>query len=252
VVECGELGVDGVEVAEHVGERTLGERIVERLTPDPGLVSLGPGLLALAVDAAVAQQLLGQLVAGGGPRPAQVIAAADQIPQPLLLGGGRLDERQLAGAIETHDLLGVATVGLDPVTGPDGHKRRRDHVAGDADPPKQPEKVIAARARLVGDGQPIGPTEPVDEPAHRALGVLEPGDLRRASRCPQHARHERVLVHVEHDPLVDIGRRDRANVRHGLVLLRMRHWPQRSMTTATLTRDRCERRGPARLGVHTD
>jgi hypothetical protein len=140
VVECGELGVDGVEVAEHVGERTLGERIVERLTPDPGLVSLGPGLLALAVDAAVAQQLLGQLVAGGGPRPAQVIAAADQIPQPLLLGGGRLDERQLAGAIETHELLGVATVGLDPVTGPDGHKRRRDHVAGDADPPKQPER----------------------------------------------------------------------------------------------------------------
>src|SRR5204863_10041119 len=46
----------------------------------------------------------------------------------------------------------------------------------------------------------------------------------------------------------------RANVRHGLVLhRRMRLWPRRPyLTAARLTREPCDRRGPARLGVHAD
>ena len=67
-------------------ERALGERVVQPLAAQPGLVLLGPGLLALAVDVAVAQQLLGDPVARGGARPAQVVAAAHQVAQPLLLG----------------------------------------------------------------------------------------------------------------------------------------------------------------------
>src|SRR3954467_9235573 len=45
-----------------------------------------------------------------------------------------------------------------------------------------------------------------------------------------------------------------ANVRHGRVLHRgIRLWPKRPyLTAARLTREPCDRRGPARLGVHAD
>jgi len=201
----------------------------------------------------VAQQRLGDAVARRRARAAQVVAAAHEVAQPLVLGRGRLDEGELAGAVEAHELLGVAAVGLHPITCSDRHKRRRDHVAGDADPRQQSQEVIAAGPGLVGDGQAIGPAEAVDEATHGALGVLEAGDLGRSARRRQHTGHERVLVRVEGDPGANLGRGGRANVRHGLVLLRMRHWPLRwSSTAATLTRDRCERRGPARFGVHAD
>ena len=101
--------------------------------------------------------------------------------------------------------------------------------------------------------QPVRAALALDEPAHRALGVLDALDLRRAARRRQHPGHQRVLVHVEDDELAHHLGRDRANVGHGLVLLRMRLWPKRpSTTTRKLTRDTCERRGPAHLDVHAD
>jgi hypothetical protein len=252
VVDRPQLGVDGVEVSAHMLERALGERVGQPLAREPGLMLLGPGLLAFAVDVAVAQQLLGDPVARRGARPAQVLAGPDMVTQPLLLGRGRLNEGELAGAVEAHQLLGVAAVGLDAIAGPDRHQRRRDHIAGNPHAREQPKQVVTARPRLVRDGQTVRAAEPVEQTPHRPLGVLNPRHLRRAARRRQHAGHERVLVHIEHDPPIHIGRSNRANVRHGLVLLRMRHWPQRNLTTATLTRDRYERRGPARHGVHTD
>src|SRR5215216_7555560 len=118
VLDRGQLRADRLEVRTHVTERAVGERVGQPLAAKPGLVLLGPGLLARAVDVAVAQQLLGDLVARRGARPAQIVACPDQIAQPLLLGRGRLHERQLAGPVQTYQLLGVATVGLDAVAGP--------------------------------------------------------------------------------------------------------------------------------------
>jgi len=45
VIDGCQLGVDGVEVAEHLGERAVGERVVEPLAAQPGPVLLGPGFL---------------------------------------------------------------------------------------------------------------------------------------------------------------------------------------------------------------
>ncbi len=63
-----------------------------------------PGLLPLPEDTPVAQQLLPDPVAGGGAGPAQVVAAAHQITQTLLLGLGGPNERELARAVELREL----------------------------------------------------------------------------------------------------------------------------------------------------
>jgi hypothetical protein len=118
-------------------------------------------------------------MAGCCARAARVIEAADEVARALELGRGRRHEDERAGAIQAHELLGVAPVGLDPVAGANGDQRRRDHVARDAEAAEQAQQVIAARPRLVGHGQAFGPGEALDQPADRALRVLEALDLRR-------------------------------------------------------------------------
>jgi hypothetical protein len=62
-----------------------------------------------------------------------------------------------------------------------------------------------------------------------------------------------VLMHIQRDPQTHLRRRGRANVRHGLVLHSSAALTETAdLTAARLTRDTCERRGPARnLGVHS-
>jgi hypothetical protein len=85
------VGVEAVEVRAHVLERPLGQRLIKALACDPLLVGSRPGPLARAEDAPVAQQLLGDAVAGGAARADQIIAAAHQVPQALLRGRRRRD-----------------------------------------------------------------------------------------------------------------------------------------------------------------
>jgi len=165
VIEGGELGVEAIEVGAHLLQRKLGEGIVEALAIEPFAVLDGPGLLALAVDMAVAQERLGDAVAGCGAGATQIVSAADQVTQPLLRRGGRRHEEELPCAVEPHQLLGVAAVGLYPVSGADRYQRGRDHVAGHPDPAQEPKEVIAAGPRLIGDRQCARLTCPIDEAA---------------------------------------------------------------------------------------
>ena len=82
--------------SEHVLERALRERVVQALARDPRAVLLRPGLLALAEDAAVAQQLLGDAVARRGPGAAQVVAAAQQVAQSPSVSASAARRTQLA------------------------------------------------------------------------------------------------------------------------------------------------------------
>ena len=123
VVEGGQLGVEAIQVRAHLIEGELGERVREALTIEPFAVLDGPGMLALAVDVAVAQEGLADAMAGGGAGAPQVVSAADQVAQPLLARSRRGDEAELSGAVEAHQLLGVAAVGLHPVPGPDRGQR---------------------------------------------------------------------------------------------------------------------------------
>jgi len=106
------LAVQPVEVNQCLLERRLGERIIEMLAIDPLAVPLGREALALPVDAAVAKQLLGHPVAGHHPRAAKILAAAQQVPQPLGLRRRGMNEAERARPVEAHQLLGITAVGL--------------------------------------------------------------------------------------------------------------------------------------------
>jgi len=114
-VESGELAVEAVEVGQHLGERFVGERIIEPLATDPRAMHERPRFLAVAVDPAVTQQLLSDPMTGRGPRATDVIAAAQQISEPLGLRGRRLNEPQQTAAKQRDELLGVPAVGLHSV-----------------------------------------------------------------------------------------------------------------------------------------
>ena len=214
-------------------------------------MTFGPGSPVVKADP-VAQQQLREPVTSAHQVDPDRFAGADQVAQRLLLGPRHPDRVKLPRQQQPHQMLGVTAIGLHAIPGTDGHQRRRDDVARDADSRQQPQQVKPAGPRLIAGREALRASQAVDEPADRPLGCLDPMNLWLAARWRQRRRDDRELMHVERDPQANIHRGGRANVRHGLVLLRMRHWPQRSLTTATLTRDTCERRGPARFGVHTD
>jgi hypothetical protein len=241
-------------VDQQLLERELRERVIQALGVDPAAMLEREGGLAVTEDPPVPEQLLEHPVASRGPRAAQIVAAPEQVPEPLGLGRRREHEAQQPGAIEPDELLGVAAVGLDPVTGADRDQRRRDHVTRDRDARQQPPQREPARARLVADRQARRPAEPVDEATNRALGRLDPRHLRLAARRRQRRGHDRELMNIQADPHTHVGGRDRSgNVRHGWSSTgRMRLWPRGPQHRDCPTRERCDARGPASSCVHPD
>jgi hypothetical protein len=72
----------------------------------------GPGEVALA-----AQQERGQAKPRAHQIRAQVLPAADQVAQLLLLLAGNPDQPQIAGREQAREADRVALVGLDPIAG---------------------------------------------------------------------------------------------------------------------------------------
>src|SRR3954466_12187738 len=102
---------------EHLFQRELRERIVEALRVDPPAVPLRPARLSVAIDPAMAQQLLEHPVTGGRARAADVVAAAQHVTQPFGLDRRRLYQAQQSRAMQADQLLRVTAIGLDPVAG---------------------------------------------------------------------------------------------------------------------------------------
>ena len=125
-VEGEQLGVESIELQKHPFKCRLGERLVEALAMQPAAVPRRPGAPVLAVDAPVAQQLLADALASGDTHAAQIVAAAHEVTQALLCRCRWADEGELAGAIEAHELHGVAAVGLDAVARAHRRERGRD------------------------------------------------------------------------------------------------------------------------------
>src|SRR5439155_25202449 len=88
-VECGDLRVESGQVQAHLLQRRLRVSVLEPLPRHPGSVFERPAPLPLAEDAAVTQELLGHPVAGGSAGDTEVVPAAQQIAQPLLLAARR-------------------------------------------------------------------------------------------------------------------------------------------------------------------
>jgi hypothetical protein len=170
---------------------------------------------AITIDVAVAQQRLDHTMAARRASAAQIITGADQIPQPLLRWRGSRHKEKLSRAIQTHELLGVAPIGLHAVTCPNRDQRRRDHIARHAHAAQQPLKLIATRARLICHRQPLRSAQSLDEATNRALGVLHAHYLGLTPTRRQRCRHERELVLINRDPRPYLCRSGRANVWHG-------------------------------------
>ena len=86
-VERGQLALEPVQMDQHAAQAPLRERVVKALAGQPSArCSCVQRLLPSRKIAAVAQQLLEHAVARRCPRAPQVIAAAQQVPQPLRLG----------------------------------------------------------------------------------------------------------------------------------------------------------------------
>jgi hypothetical protein len=154
--------------------------------------------------------------------------------------------------VQPHQLLGVATVGLDPVAGADGYQRGRDDIAGDLESREQPEQVKSAGPGLITDRQPGRTAEPVDESADRALGRLDPFDRHRAARRRQRRGHDRELVHVQRNPHTDIGGRVRGDIRHRRYLLGAIAGPGGPSRPATQPTTQDAKRGLNTRRVHAD
>ena len=248
-VERGELAPDPVDLDQQLLERLLCELIVEALAREPGAVKLGPRRLRLAEDPPVPQQPLEHPVTRRRPRAAQIITRAEQIAEPLELGGRGMHEPQHPGGTGPK-LLRVAPVCLHPVARAERDQRRRHDIARHPELREQPPQREPATPRLVADRQPLRATERVDEPADRPLSRLDPADLRVAAI---RRRDDREHVLIELDPPAHFIRVPaRGHVKAWLVLHgRMRLWPCGPSTIRTSPRERCDARGPASC-VQTD
>ena len=130
-------------------------------------VPAGPGEVALA-----AQQERRQPVPGAHQVRAQILAAADQVAQLLLLFGGNPDQPQFARGQQPRQPDRVALVGLDAVTGTtlDVARRADRHLdalgAGAADQP------IAGRPRLID--RPQRPWQLTQHLEHLPRAAVDP------------------------------------------------------------------------------
>jgi hypothetical protein len=97
----------------------------------------------------VTQQQLGQPMARPHQIATQILARADQIPQPLLLDRRDHDPVQLTGRQQPHETLSIATIGLDPITRPPRDQPRRAHQTAHTNRPQPARQHELARPRLI-------------------------------------------------------------------------------------------------------
>jgi hypothetical protein len=163
---------------------------------------LGP---VVTVEAqVVAQQELGDTVAGSHRVAADVLAGADQVPHRLFSGRRHPDCVKPPDHQQAHQSLGVAAVGLDPIGGRALDLPRSGNRAVDALRRQCPGQPKPRRARLIGD------------PHRRRQGSAEVRHLRGLATHPLHCQLTGLLVGDRRDdlPSVNIEAHPRPNLRH--------------------------------------
>ena len=115
----------------------------------PSHVTEGPGLGAAWWPLSLAQQELAQPIAGAVLILYCGLSGPHQIAQGLVRRIGYPDRRELLRAERARQLTGVATVGLDAVTGSHRDQRRGDNFTRYAAPSQFPVKYITGRSRFV-------------------------------------------------------------------------------------------------------
>ena len=187
--------VVGVQVVLEGQSRGV---IVEAQPGQPAAMLVRPRVRACGEVDLTAQQELPQPLASAHQVGADVLAAAHQVTQPLVLQRRDRDERQLAGGQQPGQTNRVALVGLDAIT------RAPVGVPRCAHPDVE---TLAGRAAV----EPVAGRPGLVDGAHRRIDPAQPRQqLVRASSHPPRAHLAGVLiedrerrlvrVHVQTDP----------------------------------------------------
>jgi hypothetical protein len=116
---------------------------------------------------------------------------------------------QLAGQQQPHEMLGVATVGLDTVPRRPGDLARRRDDALDLPASKLARQPIAGRPGLIGGAH--RPRQPGAQPGRLGDVAAQPEVLQLTGLRVEHRRHDLRGVHVQTD--------EASSLRHGWLLL---------------------------------
>jgi len=190
--------------AAIVLQRPLRRRLRELDAGQPPEMGLGPvGLRPLEADLA-AQQQLRQPMPGAHQIAAQILTRTDEVAQRLLLDARDRHPMQLPGRQQPHQALGIATVGLDAVTGPARDQPRRADHAIDPGRRQAPRQHEPGRARLIGRA---------DRPRQRGR---KRSHILTATRQPLHPQLPRIAIQRRRDHTADvhIKRRPRLSLHH--------------------------------------
>jgi hypothetical protein len=164
----------GVEGALQLGQ-------VEPLRPEPRPVGLPP-MGAGAIDPTMPEEELDEPMAPAHDILADVVPAAQEVPDRFLGLVRHMDRGELAGAIEPDQLGCVAAIRLDPLPRASRRQGWGDHIARHADGRELPVQVVAGHAGLVADADRALAHEALDEPAEEPRLVRDLPQLRLAFR----------------------------------------------------------------------
>ena len=125
------------------------------------------------------------------------VTSTNQIPQRLLLIAGNPDRMKLAGQQQPHQMLGVATIGLDPIPARARDlARRRDHALH-ATPGELAREPVPGRASLIR--HPHRPRQPRAERRDVRSLAAHPERLQLPSLGIEHRRDDLRRVHIQAD-----------------------------------------------------
>ena len=168
---------------EVVIERRLRVRVVQSKPSQPGVVCLGPVLLAPIESQIAAQEELRHAVSSASLVFLRVFPRTTQVSQRLIFGARRPHLRQQVSPQHLTEHTGISPIGLDAVSRLPRNQRRRDHHARDAGESIEPSgETVPRGTRLVADRDraPAVAAQLAHHPGDRPVLVLE-APLNRAT-----------------------------------------------------------------------
>lgn len=158
-----------------------------------------PGSAAFGSSLPVAEEVFAQTVPGSHLVLLGSFAGADQIAQRFMVSVGDPDRAEITTSVGTRQLLGVAAVRLDSITGHLGDERWCDHIAVNAEASQLPVQDVSGReAGFVADPKASRVPELADELADRIRAVGN-HPQRASGVSPLHNRDRdglRVYIHA--------------------------------------------------------
>ena len=196
-----------LNLVQVVKQRCLLGRMLEPQLLHPGEVLARPGRGALGGTPSLTQQELAQPIAraqliafGREPRP-------HQIPQRLMGFVRHPHRRQVPRPIAARQLLGIAPVGLHPVSCLHRHQRRGHHFAVHSQLRELPVQHVTGRARLVAHLQALRLAELADQPSHRLGTVRNRPKTAHLTAYFRHRHRNRLRMDIQPDKSYVLHRR---------------------------------------------